>query len=598
MNGGFWYPLTWINGFLTGYTAYSFTIEEFIHFPIAAAGMYLLSGYYRLQQPAKIISAISYACCGYFIAHTQHYNWITGAAWLPWCLVTMYRCMDIRSLKNLSAGVLAFSMFFSGSHPGLIIGSLYFFLIMAAIHARENGTFIAAAKNLLTLAVLVLLVMAGLIYSYAEIIPLFTRAGKISTDEIAVYSTLPKSFFSFLLPLPFTRTGGEISMNNLYTGLLIMVSVMAGLFRNRKSADFFLPATALFFLLISTNFPISLWIIQKLPLLQYVRLNGELRIFGILPLLLYGAIQFDALFSHHKKYLRNTCYIMSGALLLLCISAIFLYPGSLSALAGAIEHLASLGTTGSLKEIIHAIGFGESLVLQSSIQAVLLWLMATCLMKKEQWLIWLVGLDLILATLLNLPSTGVSMRPVSAIQSVIDQSPEGFPVPSTGPEKNIYSAFPDTDTITGNWSYYSKQIAIEKWHPYPMLLMHTQKYFDSAHEQLQQRNTGFILTEDSSEINIKNYKPGAFLLNVSAGIDTRLIIKQNQYPGWITMVNKIQVNPGTAYYTFPVIPIKKGHYEISYVFRKPLVIFLFIMYWATLIVLIVALLFSDYRNRN
>ena len=98
-------------------------------------------------------------------------------------------------------------------------------------------------------------------------------------------------------------------------------------------------------------------------------------------------------------------------------------------------------------------------------------------MKKEQWLTWLVGIDLVLATLLNLPFTGVSMRHVSAIQAIIDQSPAGFPIPSTGPEKNIYSAFPATDTLTGNWSAYSKQVAIDKWHPYPIQLSIIPKIF-------------------------------------------------------------------------------------------------------------------------
>ena len=94
MNGGFWYPLTWINGIMTGYNAYSFAMEEVLHFPIAAVGMYVLARYFHGAPGTKIIAAISYACCGYFVAHTQHYNWITGAAWLPWCLLAVYRCID------------------------------------------------------------------------------------------------------------------------------------------------------------------------------------------------------------------------------------------------------------------------------------------------------------------------------------------------------------------------------------------------------------------------------------------------------------------------------------------------------------------------
>jgi hypothetical protein len=385
-------------------------------------------------------------------------------------------------------------------------------------------------------------------------------------------------------------------MNNLYTGLLIIVSAVAGLFRTRKAIDFFLPATALFFFLISTNYPVSLWIIQKLPLLQYVRLNGELRIFGILPLLLYGAIQFDSLFIHHRKYLQNTCYLFAGVMMLVCISAILIYPHALSVLSGSTGEL--FGRQMPLKEIIHRQGFGEMIILQSLIQSILLLLAAICLTKKPHWLTWLAGADLIVATLLNLPFTGVSMRPVSAIQSVIDKSPAGFPVPSTGPEKNIYAAFPDTDTITGNWSFYSKQVAIDKWHPYPMLLSTTSKYFDSTHEQLKQRNTGFIFAEDSTAIRIQKFRPGGFLIYASAVEDTRLVIKQNLYPGWVTTVNNIQFQPGTAYYTFPSIPIKKGHNEISHEFRKPFVTFLFVIYWAALFALTTALLISIYHKRD
>ena len=192
---------------------------------------------------------------------------------------------------------------------------------MAASRLRENRSFLTAAKNLLALFAIVVVVMGGLIYSYTEIIPLFTRSGKISPADIAVFSTPPETFFSFFLPLPFTQTGEEISMNNNYIGLLVIVSAIAGIFINRKPASLFLPATSLFFLLLSTNFPISLWLIQKLPFLQYVRLNGELRIFGMLPLLLFGAIQFDSLFTHQRKYLRNTCLVISGLLMITCISA-------------------------------------------------------------------------------------------------------------------------------------------------------------------------------------------------------------------------------------------------------------------------------------
>ncbi len=601
MNGGFWYPLTWINGIITGYNAYSFALEEVLHFPIAALGMYALGRHFQWSANAKIIAAISYACCGYFVAHTQHYNWITGAAWLPWCLLAVYRCIDSLSLKNLCLGALTLSFFISGSHPGLIIGGIYFFLLMSLVRINENRNYLRSARNLLALLLLVAFCMAGLIYSYAEIIPLFTRSGKIPARVIMNFSTPPRSFFSFFLPLPYTQTTGEeITMNNLYAGLLIIISVMAGIAKNRKKTDLYLLAVAGFFFLISTNLTVSVFLISKLPLLQYVRLNGELRIFGMMTLMIYGTIQFDHLLRNHKIHLRNISLFVSACLLVACIYTLIAHPETARRIVSLTTQLWHSGNREMLKNSIHAIGFHETVVIQSLLQCIMLLALAFTLVKKNQWLLYVVSADLVMATLLNMPFTGVSMRPTADIQAILQSSPSGFPMPYTDPEKDIYRAYPDTDTLTGNWSFYGKQIAIDEWAHYPMLLQTTKKYFDEAHQQLKNQDRAFLFTRENAPVILKKFSPNEFVIHVETRNNDQLIIKQNMYPGWVTSVNKVPVIPDTAYFTFPAIPIKKGHNEISHVFRKPLVTFLFIFYWAGLISLTIALILSVtvFRYRN
>ena len=598
MNGGFWYPLTWLNGLLTGYNAYSFTIEEILHFPIAALGIYALGKYYGWQKTTGIIAAISYGCCGYFIAHTQHYNWITGAAWLPWCLLTMYKCMDNRSIKNLSAGAIVFSLFISGSHPGLIIGGLYFFVFMSAIHLGESKNWKTNLVNLLFLVALVSFTVGGLIFSYAEILPLFTRSGKIAGELIAANATPPGSFLSFFLPLPYTQVANEITMNNHYSGLLVMVSIFAGIFVNRKRSYLFLFAIAVFFFFLSTDFSISVFLINKLPLLSYIRLSGELRIFGIVAIIIFGAHHLDQLVVHNKIILRNVALILSASLASLAL-IIFISNYASINVSRIFQAMLNASDREQLKQAIHHIGFREALVIQAFLQSILLLLMALATMKKPQLLIWLVGVDMIMATLLNLPFTGVSMRPVSEIQAQLNKSPDGFPVPFTFSEKNIYSVYPTTDLTIGNWSFYSKQIAIDQWHPYPILLKTTHEYFERSHKNLIDLGKGFLFTEnDSSKFQLQQFSPDKFQVSVDAIDDDRLIIKQNLYPGWKTTVNNSVIIPDTAYYSFPSIPIKKGHNEISYEFRKPLVTFLFILYWAVLLLLVIALVATTMHNRR
>ncbi len=334
--------------------------------------------------------------------------------------------MDHRSVKNICAGTLAFSLFFSGAHPGLIIGSMYFFTIMAITNLHKNNYRSAPILNLVLLACTVIITLAGMIYSYAEIIPLFTRSGKIPAAEISFFSTPANSFFSLVLPLPYTKTGGEITMHNIYAGLLVLVSVIAGIITNRKSADLYLPATAAFFLLLSTNFPLSLWLIGKLPLLQYIRLNGELRIFAILPLILYGVIQLEYLLSFRTKFLRNSLLILAGILLAICMYSIVLHPQALRKITAFPLGWMNSNDTSSLKYFLHSLGFADAVILQSIVQVAVLLLMAWAVIKKQRWLTWIVAADLILATLFNLPFTGVSMRPVSEIQAALDKSLYGL----------------------------------------------------------------------------------------------------------------------------------------------------------------------------
>ena len=126
-NSGFWNPITWIVASLFSYNAYTFTIELLFYLFLAGIGMFQLCRSYKFTKTASYITGITYLCSGYFVSHLQHFNWISAAAFLPWCLWGYNQLINNFNLKNNILCALIFYLFISSAHPGIIIGSIYFF---------------------------------------------------------------------------------------------------------------------------------------------------------------------------------------------------------------------------------------------------------------------------------------------------------------------------------------------------------------------------------------------------------------------------------------------------------------------------------------
>jgi hypothetical protein len=80
MSEAYWNPLTWLIASTVGYNPWTFTIEMILYILIACKGMYSLSGIWMNTVSIRQLTAVAYACSGFFVGHLQHFNWIAGAA--------------------------------------------------------------------------------------------------------------------------------------------------------------------------------------------------------------------------------------------------------------------------------------------------------------------------------------------------------------------------------------------------------------------------------------------------------------------------------------------------------------------------------------
>jgi hypothetical protein len=548
MSSGYWSPVTWIIGSTVGYNAYSFTTELLLYILVAALGMYRLTGYYQLHPSLRFIAGLVYACSGYFTGHLQHFNWISGAALLPWCFHAYLLLLDGYSHRRILTAALVFSLLLASAHPGISIAFAYLLLAYLIFHLRAYPRSHRSPLSALLirhgwLLALILLLCAGMITGYADVLPHFVRSERLSLQEALLHPTTASSWISLLLPFSTVKNETwfvtDISMRNCYMSVLLLIFLFTGLAGKKSRLQYFLLGAAVFFILLSAGGIFKTVAYRVLPLMGYVRLNGEFRIFALFCLILFSALSLQRCTQPGVLLPRSfsrVCYLLSALLLLAFAGGWYL---NISSHSGIWYHLHTVlgapGFTGKLKAAVDALSAGDTLWIQAVIQGfVLAGIQRSLPFRRWRLLRMVVTADLIAATLLNVPFTGAGQMPVSAIQHLINQSPGGIPAPSLQPLAQQVVNYPETRAIIGDWSLYSKTPGTARQVPYPIVLKNMQAFFDrdSTNRMAYLQKPFLFCTSPSAEVSIIAYSPQHITAGIKSDTACWLVLQQNVYPHW------------------------------------------------------------------
>jgi hypothetical protein len=609
MSSGFWSPVTWLIASTVGYNAYSFSLEEAFYIFIAGLGMYNLTAYWRLKNDTRLITGIAYMCCGYMVGHLQHFNWISGAAFLPWILFTYLKVLNILNWRNLLKFAVAFSLFFTSAHPGLLIGAVYFggFISVAIFLSKIQSTqnTISTIKNFLSqhlfILLSVLIFIVGPICGYLEVLPYISRGDKLSLDAIAEPVTL-QSYLSLLLPLGITKNDAffatDISIRNCYFGLLPLLIFFSGVFKKKTKWQHLFLLTAGFFFLLSHGGIFKNVFYNYLPLIGYVRLSGEFRIFTIFSMLIFSAIQFDKIRETGiLPKIKPYWYI-----LLSILGSLFLWAAYNIAIANHETIFTKLRWHGEwrsgIKQLIDHLTFYDTLFIQSSIQIFFLCFAYYALVKKRKNLFsYIIVGEIIFATLLNIPFTGVGKASVSNIQSLLNESPEGIPAPPLQDMNQNKTISTDNAKLIGDWSFYSKQIGSTQQIPYPINLKNTVLFYNySDLKTINNREFIFFSNPNpNNSIEIARFTPNSININAYSSSSQIMTIKQNNYFCWSSCVNDTPVPIKLTENTFMAIPVHQGNQKVSFKFENIKIKIL--IYW-TLFVSFIGFIFVPNVKRE
>lgn len=584
MNAGFWSPITWLIAYAFKYNAFSFTTELIFYILISGIGFFKLCRFYKQTKSASFISGVAYMCCGYMVGHLQHFNWISAAAFLPWCLWAYNKLHNKFSMKNSIICSLLFYFLISSAHPGLIIGSIYFFAAYMVFFFMEKkykegkdfSTKSFIRKNLWMLGLLLFLSI-GMIAGYADILPHITRGQKLDGAAAIINPVTLQSTMSLLLPMSTVKAGAffntDISMRNIYFGLVPLIFLIMTIFGEKSREQKFFLYAGLFFFILSLGGIFKYLTYYVLPGMAYVRLSGEFAIFSMLCFILSMSFTLNKHIVSNQGFHRGfykPFYVIQLMLLLAIIVGII---GTVITQKGLFFEMQNIlsqgGINNKLKSLIDNLSFFDILWIQSCIQFIFLGYIRKSLERKYfHRLVKICAADLILATLLNIPFTGVGQASVRDVQMQLNKVPEGLPAPFIQPIRTLNSD--DTKeyfSLLGDQSFYNKQIGTVNYAFYPVEMKNSSLVFKNKQSLFADKPFLFTTGNDSStSINIKYFKNNFIELEVNSSGNEKIIYQQNYYPKWKLIFNGERKKPEKYAGVFMAADLNEGKNYVKFSF--------------------------------
>jgi hypothetical protein len=610
MSSGYWSPITWLIASTAGYNAYTLTIELLFYIFLAGVGMYRLTGIWITDKHIRFMAAIAFMCSGYHIGHLQHFNWLSGAAFLPFCTWSYERLLKNVTLRNSLVAAFFFYMLLSSAHPGISISALYFFgaRFVYQLFQKENSFINNLGQGIRAHMIFlpaVLLISAGMIAGYADILPHFVRSEKVELGESLQNPANLQSWISAVLPFATVKNDSwyrtDISMRNCYFGLVTLMFFLAACFSKKTNWQKFLLWMGFAFMLLAFGgiFKTIAW--KYLPLIGYVRLDGEFRVMALLCFTVIGAIAMEKHISSGKNFSGNIKPIYYILEIVLFAAIIYGLYGAFWRHESFLYHFTDInavpGTGNKLKALIDAITFGDTLWIQGTIQMLFLWGIKWCLRSGNISLLTkLVVVNTILISLMNIPFTGVGKSSVADVQAVLNKSPKGIPVPALKPVLDNDTISVAETGLVGNWSLYNKQPGVLSWAPYPIVLHNMHAYFKSGKTFTDKPFVFLDPANDSNDILINTFSPNEIALQVRAASSTHVVLQQNHYPHWFYRSDSIKKPAGKAGLNFMSAPVDTGTQQVVFSFEPVFVKRMMMLSLVSFVLLIIVISFLTIRS--
>ncbi len=314
-----WYPPALITARFIGFDLIILHYYYLFHVLVAGIGMHKLSGFFQSDKRIAFIAAICYMLCGVSVSNAQHLFIITSLAWLPFVMYYFLKLSNCQFIADALKLSLAMCFMITGGYPFLSVVTIYLLIILFCFDifykykiSKQNA--LNTIYYITGSGLVALLLCAPMLIAFTQVVPVLERGAGLSVETAL---SNPYTFNAFLFSLvPFAVAnnweyfGSDISMVNIYGGILIAVFMVYGLFKKARQLEYFFLGFGIFCLLgsFSQELPLMKWMVVCVPLFNFFRFPALLRLFFILGAIIFasrGISNFMNDFEKDKKTLAR-----------------------------------------------------------------------------------------------------------------------------------------------------------------------------------------------------------------------------------------------------------------------------------------------------
>lgn len=635
------YPEVIIIGLFGGYSVYTLHFLFIIYISLAGLGMFLLAGHFTKNTYARLLAGLTYLLSGFFVSHGQEMFGIIAATWIPYILYFFIRLQQ--ELKWDDLWKLSFFMFLqlTGGYQALTIMLFYLLLIIflsraiTLIFHKNHSDFKRLLLMNISLASVALVSASALIVTFLQVAPHIGRFGGTTLAEAQFMPFSPRSLISFVLPFASVKDTAyfdtDLSMNNAYVGLVMLMFYMLAWFRKKTVLEniFWLFGLVCLFAAFGRHSPVREWLYDYVPMMNLFRMSAFFRYFTVISIILLGASEISRMFERPEKYYKKFS-------LMIALFAIFI-----AAQVAFNKPFADVTTFNpgnfflNLQQTLETSARQEHIIVQGLIQLLFLSLLIVALVftkKKSKGLIVLLliftALEMTVAVRLNFPVTVGSDPKPMVLQQALNQMPEGFPLPDLNVPINVNRDIkPELQPLWRNTNIYTKTVSADGFNSfrldafeslqrdYPAMFEAVLKnpvLFLSGHiKPMAEYNEALVeptmlwLDETVYEnispeigsqkrgdtIILKKFDPNHILCDVNIAEAQALTLIQANYPGWEVFVNGKPAEHFTVNQLFISCLLPEGESTVEFRYDNKAVKTAFYLSYVFFILIIAVILF-------
>jgi hypothetical protein len=296
------YPLQWL--VLLPSFHFGFQLHVFVHFVLAAAGMYRLARSLGCGAAASTFAAVTFAFCGPYLSLSSKLPILFSYSWMPWAL-------SVFAPGGFVMGAIAIGAQLLIGEPTVLLQTLAILGIYALVSKRWKY-----------------LAMAGVVAATLAAIQLIpsidfardtVRARPFPFEVVSNWSTPPARVMELIAPRFFDRVLGEngrpaISemypfrveafLPSFYLGIATLALALAGLFTWRRGSGWLLAIVCVFGIAAIGERTPLLRLIYDVGL-KSIRYPEKFVLAPALALVLWSAIVLQDLIDGDRKIARN-----------------------------------------------------------------------------------------------------------------------------------------------------------------------------------------------------------------------------------------------------------------------------------------------------